>query len=359
MNKDKRFFGGYSIASVIFLLSIITFTLISGMMWINFYLNVTSLKLRHINKWDDLFNIFKSKVLEEFKKENKDDFTSPFEGWFSELPDKIDGYTVKYAPEDSKIDINYIDFTSFFPMSKDQSGDSGDYFSKIINEPIYSYEDLKNYLNPDLSNDNENKINDIISIYLVPNINTASIEKIKNYLMSNDIDAPLIRQFTGSIESYRKNIDYLKFQGAKNKKGGLIIDTFEFENLNKLSWPKDISLFELFDYKGRINLNFVNEEVFKIAYKACMPKKYKYTYKYYWDKIYSYRLSKRTIKQDDIKNIFKDNWKIFEKIFSINSSHFKIEIIKDDKILTVYLRKYKEREFNFKILKISAGRYDK
>lgn len=356
-NKQCRINRGYSIASVIFLLTIITFSLTAAVMWISFYLNVTGLKLRKINHWSGFYEVLKDKILPEFKKDSRDEFISPYDGWFSELPEEIDDYKVRYYCEDNKIDINYIDFSSFFSVTGDKSGGSS-YFNKAVNDTVYSYEDLIKIINSDNSDDKSDEIKDIIGIYLVPNVNTASIEKIKKYFFSIDADPVLAGQFAGIIAGYRKNADYLKFAGAKNKKGGLIIDEFEFENLNRLNWNENSSVFEFFDYRGRINLNFVSEEVFKIAFKACVPKNYKFAYRHYWDKIAGYRHSKRTINEGDYKNIFQNDWKRFEKIFSVTSNHFKIEIIKDDKILTVYLRRYKTREMNLKILKISAGRYE-
>ena len=182
-----------------------------------------------------------------------------------------------------------------------------------------------------------------------------SIDRLKLYMQSLNFEKSLVDSFEIQMNNYRKKINYIKYKGTEKKKTGLLINKFEFENFKKLNWPEEETLFILFDYNGRINLNFVSEKVFEIAVKACGPKKV--NYKKFWTKIKAMRDSERTIKEMDVKNIFGKNLVYYEKIFSIDSKLFKINITKEDKILTTFVRKYKDRETKIKIFKIVVGEY--
>ena len=230
-----------------------------------------------------------------------------------------------------------------------------------IDEYLYYPEDLCKFMNNDTTSDVTSdfllnfEFEDIFSIYNVPNLNTTSIDRLMLYLNSNNLDGDLTNDFINLVKKYRKKSNYLKYKGTRKNKSGLLINKFQFENLKKLNWPEEDMLFILFDYIGRINLNFVSEKVFEIAVKACGSKKE--NYKKYWKKIINIREGNETIKEMDIKNIFGKSWGCYEKIFSIDSNLFKINIIKEHKILTAYVRRYKDREKKIKIFKISVGEY--
>ena len=87
----------------------------------------------------------------------------------------------------------------------------------------------------------------------------------------------------------------------------------------------------------------------------------------FWDKISNKRISNTTIKESDLDNIFGyshvgkgndiesvRNWLYYEKMLSIDSFLFNIDIIKDEKVLTALLRRYKDRETKTELLKISV-----
>jgi|GEM_PF-4731045 len=356
--------SGYSVPTVIFILTFITFCLSLTIVAVTFYLNRANVYIDNFSQFKSFYEVLEKEIMPKMGIKIKDeDFTSPFDGWFSELPETFEEFTIDYFPEDSKLDINHIDASLFFEIKEDKKADKDAIIIKKIDNYLYYPDDLEEYLNPESDIDAQ----ELFSIYNVPNINTADVGKIKIYLESWNIPNGTIEKIEEKINSVRGVLksNYLKYKGTTQKKSGLIIDSETYKNLNySLSWPEEDMGYKLLDFTGRINLNFVNEKVFEIAIKACGPKKA--DYKKYWNIIKEKREGERTIK--DIKDIFKNDKDkpgvdgteliyYYEKIFSVDSNFFKVKIKKDGKLLTAWLRRYKDRE-KLDIFKITVGKSD-
>lgn len=374
----KKINNAYTLVIVIFVLTFLSIGLLLTTFFVSFYINNAAKRVRIVSEWKPFYEILSEIKEKYFEDAIKEDYTSPYDGWFSEIPAELNGFKIICFPEDSKLDINHIDIKSFFKIndtSSDSTNNNTDYiisFQNEIDDYIYYEDMLTDYIDMDASTDIN--IEDYISIYNVPNLNTVKIERLKLFLKSQNYNDTFINNFTDKIKKYRGVIsNYLKYPMAKTGvKEGLIINKSEFESLKDLNWKDDNYLFKFFDYKGRINLNFVNEEVFKIAFNACSNDK-KDDYKIYWNKISEKQKEGTSIKESDPDKIFgslyvkvgKQNllmkrWYYFEKIFSIDSKLFKISIIKSNKALTAYLRKYREKDkdYKIKVLKISVGKYE-
>ena len=374
----RKINNAYTLVTVLFILTFLSIALLLTTFFVSFYLNLAAKKVKIVSEWKPFYEILNEIKTEYFENAIQEDYTSPFDGWFSEMPDELKGYSITCYPEDSKLDINHIDLLSFFD-TEDNTDDSitENDKNKItileeFDEYIYYEDQLKEYVDIDASSDIN--LDECISIYNVPNLNTVKIGRLELFLKSQNYDDSFIKVFINKIKNYRGSIGkYLKYPQAKTGvKEGLIINKSEYESLKDLKWKEENYLFKFFDYNGKINLNFVNETVFSIAFKAC-AKDDKEDYKIYWDKISEKQRQGVTIKESDCDKIFgnlyikvgKNNilmkrWYYFEKIFSVDSSLFKINIIKNDKVLTAFLRKYKEKnsEVKIKVLKISVGDYE-
>lgn len=349
----KKINNGYSVITVVFILTFISLTLSLTIVWVSHFLRQATMK---INKYSDFESFYEALdyVLPEMGLNVKDNITSPWDGWFSELPDEVEGHKMEYLPEDNKIDVNHVKLSYFFKLEEENAnniyGEKTVFIDKV-DEYFYYPEDVWNLMNPENSSDYK----DSISIYNVPNLNISDTGRIKLYLNSFNIKEQDIESFIGQIKNYRKGMNYIKYKGTKKSKSGLIINEYRFNDLKKYEWPEDDFIYKYFDYKGNINLNFVDEKTFELSVKACGPKKV--NYKKYWLKIKQYHESENSIKENDIKKIFKNERAYYEKIFGVDSNLFKINIVKDDKILTAFVRRYKDRERFVKILKISISEY--
>ena len=378
----KKINNAYTLVTVIFILTFLSIGLLLTTFFVSFYLHNAARRVKIVSEWKPFYEILAEIKKKYFEDAIKEDYTSPLDGWFSEIPDEIKGCKIECSPEDSKLDINHLDISLFFKV-KDTTSDTSSNnisenneinikFNSELDDYIYYKNKLTEYINTDTSSDIN--LDDYISIFNVPNLNTVKIERLELFLISQNYDDAFIQNFINKIKKYRGAIgNYLKYPMAKTGlKEGLIINKSEYESLKDLNWKEDDYLFEFFDYKGRINLNFVNEKVFSIAFNACAKDK-KEDYKIYWNKINEYQNHGTTIKESDLDKIFGNlyvkvgnqnismkRWFYFEKVFSVDSNLFKINIIKNDKILTAYLRKYKkkDKEIKIKILKISVGDYE-
>ncbi len=376
LDKSKIINNAYTLATVIFILTFLSIMLLLTTFFVSYYLHSASRRIKLVSEWKQYYEILDEIKSNYFVKETKDNLTSPFDGWYKELPEEINGFKLSYYPEDNKLDINHLETLLLFgesDTSSDKTKKNEEYditFKKELENYIYYMNDLKEYIEIDVSSDIN--IEDFLTIYNVPNLNTTGIKRLELFLQSLNYDDNFIENFCGKIKSLRGAIkDYLKYPLNKTGlKEGLIINKSEYENLKDLNWHEDDSLFKYFDYKGGINLNFVNEGVFQIAFNACTDEK-NVNYKDYWDKIYEKQKQGSTITETDYDKIFGfkyikvgktdvsiRRWLYYEKMFSIDSNLFKVEIKKDNKVLTAYIRRYKDKETKVKILKISTGKYE-
>lgn len=376
LDKLKKINNAYTLATVIFILTFLSILLLLTTYFVSYYLHSAARRVKPVSEWKGYYEILDEIKGKYFEKEIKDNFTSPFEGWYKDLPEELNGFKLSYFPEDSKIDINHLDASMLFGESdasgdqKDKNKEYGITFKEKPENYIYYMKDLKEYIEIDASSDIN--IEEIFTIYCVPNLNTADIKKLELFLQSQNYNDGFIENFCGKIKSIRGTVkNYLMYPLNKSGlKEGLMVKKSEYEGFKDLKWNEDEALFKYFDYKGGINLNFVNEDVFQVIFNACSDEK-NVDYKEYWEKINEMQKQNTAIKESDYDKIFGfryikvgnndvmiKRWLYYEKIFSVDSSIFKVEIKKNNKVLTAYLRRYKDKESKVKILKISTGKYE-
>jgi hypothetical protein len=321
----------YVLLTTIFIVALISTFLLITFLWVDYYLGKANKNANEVVRNNKYFKIL-DKIIDEFSSDVKEDYTSPYDGWFSELPKELDKYTVKYFAEDSKFDINHIDIEQ---LGKNR------YFKKKIGNDKYFYYPWE--ILPFLNKDIREKYDDVFSIYRVPNLNVSKVEKIKLFMDSQSIPEGISKSIIERITSYRGGKDYLK-------EYNFIIDEDKFLVLQSLFPAKEYNRFNsLFDYKGTVNLNFVNKEVFGLGVKLCNSTKDDMSSDIdaYWKVISEKHESNTTIK--NINEIFTgtdgsriEKYKKYNKFFSTDSFMFRIVISKDGNDFTVFLRKYKD-----------------
>ena len=391
MIKNNNLNNGYSLPTIIFLFTFISFVLTTTIIWVGYNLHRAKYRIKNFSEWREYYDVLED-ALDEYDKTVENDGTSPYSGWFKDLVDYMNNkynekdYKITIFPEDSKLDINHIDIKLFFKLEEEDNNEENKVegvFNKAVDKYLYYPDDLKDYLVKDASDDSvENKEDssdnlsddtdkdqtddsqENFSIYCIPNLNTAGIDRLKLYLKSINIeDSNMIRE----IDNLRKRIkiNYIKYRGTETVRKGLLVDDDVFDKIKPSKLLKE-EYYSLFDYKGSINLNFVNKKVFEIIIKACGPKDVKYMD--YWNKIDSKRTNNQTIKEGDIDEIFGysnivikgkptiqiRNWLYYEKFLSVNSCLFMINIQKNDKKLEALIRKCDINKKKYKILKITA-----
>lgn len=311
--------NGYSLLIVIFIIAFLSATLVSSFLLITQNLKPVNKTIRSNSEIEAYYSTL-SDILKYFTEDIKDNFTSPYNGWFNELPEEKNDFNIKYSIEDIKIDINCINLQSL----KDNK--------YITNEEIKKHLYYNEEIDPFIKEEYKNKYNEIFSVYLIPNLNLSDITKLKNYLETSIYDTPLQNDILNKIKSFRTDNEFLTYSG-------LLINEEKYINLKTiLPRGREDELYIFFDFKGQININFVKEEVFEIAIKLCSPDK-NIDYKKYFDIIKQKRENEVSIR--DIKEIFGNDKRYYEKMFSVDSSLFFIEIIKNKRVLKTLIRKYK------------------
>lgn len=371
---------GYSVLTVVFILAFATLSLSLTLVWVSIFLKKATKNVNHYTKWEPFFQILNDDVLPNIGLGIGDEYTSPHSGWFSELPDEVDGYEITVTPEDSLLDINHLNLKSFFTITSDQSEDAnGNLFNKTgitvtfdpkvgfitptpspepsaedhSNDLVFKEKEFEDYLyypediKDNLEYRNFEYIKDYFSIYTVPNLNTVDEDRLELYLLSKNFEEDFINAFKQKVAGYRKKQQYIKYK--KQKHNNLMIGETAFESFKSLKWDDADELYILFDYTGRVNLNFVSENVFKTIVTACGPKNV--DYKKYWKTIKKMQEDEQDIKEMDVDNIFGNDFLYYEKMISRTgfSKFFRVTITKDTKTLTTLVRRYKIREIEYKV----------
>jgi hypothetical protein len=322
----------YVLTVVIFAISLISMFFIITLLIVNFYLFKANKNIKLVSEYQSFYKVF-DEIKTQFENDISDNYTSSYDGWFSNLKKEIDGYKVDYIPEDCKLDVNHIDLTEI--------GDNS-YFrkNKVLNKYLYYPEEIEPYLKIEVIK----KYKDLFTIYSVPNLNISKVEKIKLFMESQMIPEDKIKSIIEKINSYRGGKSYL---GEK----GLIINENAYITIRNLYPENDYNTFySLFDYKGTINLNFVNKDVFELSMKLCGDKKADVSG--LWQTIENKHDAGVSIKS--IKEIFSKDEDLYQKIFSTESKLFKVIITKDKNQLIAIIRIYNDfrEKKHIKIFKI-------
>ena len=327
MKKDRA----YILPTTLFIVSLLMTFLMLTFIWVMYYIGRTNKNLKEIEYNNDAFRVLEQ-VIEIFSDDVKGDVTSPYSEWFSLLPEEMDGFKITYDVEDSKFDINHIDISVIKEnpfLKKD----------KKIGKYLYYPWDLK----PFLIDNSGDASRDIFTIYSVPNLNTAKVERIRMYLDSQMIPETISNSVIERINFYRGGKNYLVEKG-------LLINEDKFLDL-RTYFPKNEyeRFYLLFDYKGMVNLNFVNKEVFELGIKLCNPPKDDVSSEIsrFWPQVLQRHESSSSI--NSLKEIFGGAENKYEKFFSVDSSLFKLNISGNNAELTAFLRKYKDSLGHIKI----------
>lgn len=173
MNKIKTFNYAYTIPTIVFILTILSTSLSITFLVTSYYIKKTNKRIKVVSDWKKYFKVL-DEVLETFETQTNigEKITSPYDGWFSELPEEFENFKISYIVEDSKIDINHLDASIMKKMNV---------FVKDVTLPDNFYkEDFENLIKNNKNDENKNAF----SIYMVPNLNTADSEKVKKFLIS-------------------------------------------------------------------------------------------------------------------------------------------------------------------------------
>ncbi|MCG8569145.1 MAG: hypothetical protein MJB14_03305 [Spirochaetes bacterium] len=322
MNNNKRenqhlcfqIAQAYSLATVVFVVTMITISISFGFLALSLYQKSTNEDIQQVKSFQPLFEIL-DKIIEEFDNltQMSENITSPYDGWFFDLPREIEDYEITYHPVDCFLDINHLDF-KLISKQLDLSSD--------LEVPDYFFAESQLAAIPD-------EQREFFSIYMLPNFNTCDPSRLQEFMKSWNFEESVIQDVVQKINYYRTE-DYWK-----TKK--LLIDEEKYKNMNTQfdRNSKDL-LYILFDSQGTINLNFVEEKLFQHAFKICHPKG---NAGLFWPKIAGKHDSESTI--DRLQDIFNSqDYKRYEKMFSIDSKLFKITIKKNEHQLETIVRKY-------------------
>jgi hypothetical protein len=294
---------------------------------VTYYLNRSQKNINEITENNRTFKVLDD-VVGEFTDDVKEELTSPYMGWFYDLPTNKDGYDVSYDAEDSKFDINHIDLSVF---------SKSDFFKKDKKNDRYLYYiwEVKPFLNEKVF-DPSSDYAKYFTVCSVPNLNVSKVERVKMFLESQMIPEEITNRFIKRLEFFRGGKNYLT-------ENGLLINEDKYLDLRN-NFPKNEleRFYALFDFKGKVNLNFVTKEVFELGIRLCNTPKANIDeeIKNYWKKISGMHNAGTTI--NNLKEIFGNAENKYMKYFSVDSSLFKVTISKKDTGLTVYIRKYKD-----------------
>ena len=142
----KKLNNGYSIAGILIIFTLSSVAFLLTVSYVSFYINLSNLRLKKSTGYDDYFKVLYEIKEKYFEIPVKANFTSEFDGWYSDLPSDKDGFTVSYKVLDCFIDINQIN-QKFFKLNKNElisSIRSGSKDMDIINY-IYNNEMLKSF----------------------------------------------------------------------------------------------------------------------------------------------------------------------------------------------------------------------
>lgn len=153
--KFKKIESGYSIITVIFILTFILTILTLATLFISFYLHLSSINLKKSSGWEPFYKTLKDLKEKYFEINLRDEYTSPSDGWFKDIPDNLNGYKISVVPEDSKLDINQIDTALFFTSQNKNNDVLKIDFSKVKGNYFYYMSELDDAKPADNSPDNK------------------------------------------------------------------------------------------------------------------------------------------------------------------------------------------------------------
>jgi hypothetical protein len=315
----KKLEDGYTLPTVIIIITVLSMTFSVSAMYITHFIGGSYRVLKKNTGWESYYTVL-DELRVYFEQDIRDDYTSPWSGWFSRLPSEIDGFSISCELEDSKLDINHIDDSiiekSGLLKEKSTTGKRPGY---------YYFPDQVTVVYPQTLAAN-------MSIYQVPNLNTATIASLKIYLRSQQVSESLTEQVAVHVQSRRSG----RSHQAVN---GLLIDQTQYEVIRRM-FPRNRQddCYRLLDYSGRINCNVVSKETFIIAVRACDPSGS--SADRYWRLVEAKQKSRSSI--TDLKEIFGNRWRLYQKYFSVESNLFRVSIEKGDKKITALIRRYRD-----------------
>lgn len=315
---------GYSLLITIFAVAFLSFILSLSSVTFSYYHRKVK-KVARVIKEDEIMSKVLFEVFEEFTKYDVEEPVSPYSGWFEALPDSLEGYELTYWPEDSKIDINHLDFSALQKtemISKEAK----------LDEYVYNL----NKLEAGFISTEAGIVEDVFTIYKVPNLNTADIKKLQLFLDSRKYDESTATGIINKVKEYRGRNNYLQYPG-------LLIDSNKYELFRSyFDLNSEDDLNKYFDYSGTLNVNFITKEVFSLGYILCSTlKKNKIDQKKMdgiWKKIQAKQEANETIER--LQDVFGSNYKQYEKLFSVRSGTFRVTIAQDDRRISAIIRPY-------------------
>ena len=307
---------GYILLTVLLFITILSAALSSVIIFVTYSFNRVNKNLLYVKDTQKLF-VTLDQVKEDIAKYKDDTYTSSFGGWLTKLTEY--DCSVDIVPEDSKIAVNLVDRETLKVFLKDNKIDL-DITKTIWDTGIID-------ATPDVEK--------IFSVYKVPNYNVSDEKQILEYYKMLPYVTHNPEFITDRIKSYRARESYLKTDK-------FIIGSDEFEFFRSY-FPRGKEDFQAVfaDYRGEVNLNYVEEKVFFFYYRLVSPEKDSQA-QYYWDKVLSYRNANKSI--TEITAIFNQDNGRFKKVFGLDSKLFKVSIGYGKLRLVSIVRVYKDRK---------------
>ena len=105
----KRLKEGYSLSVVIIMVTFITFTFSLTTVFVAHYLHTAKRHRVRVDAIRPFYETLHDEMLPLFQREISERICSPYSGWYSELPQEIDGYAISCSSVDALFDVNHID----------------------------------------------------------------------------------------------------------------------------------------------------------------------------------------------------------------------------------------------------------
>src|SRR4030042_4965760 len=96
LDEFKKINNAYTLATVIFITTFLSIMLLLTIYFVSFYLHSAGRRIKPVSEWKEYYELLDEIKEKYFEKEVKDNYTSPFDGWFKDLPEELNGFKLSY-----------------------------------------------------------------------------------------------------------------------------------------------------------------------------------------------------------------------------------------------------------------------
>ena len=360
INQIKNICHNKSGMSTLVILGITFFLASATTMLLLFFSNGFSFynrKMAHLQVEDKFFPII-TNIMEEFetsKNSSIDDYDSPYDEWYVKYSDTaVNDIDVLIQEISSKLNINFTgaDIGTVFINTGLIDKNQYQKIRKYRNENpfFFSLTELESFIPLDSDNREttiyDSDLYEILTLYSPCNVNTCGESELENLILNLTGSKNTAQEWRNKVHNARKNSrDWLRTMNTP-------IDERKFKDIMDLEYEEiQNKLKSYLTWKGEINLNFVNSQVFDAIldlYKKPNNNKKKDKNKnsnnqnlswlpineaqkeQFWNKIETKRENQIPIKE--LKEIFPQSRirKQMEKFFGVESSFYMVTLLHED-----------------------------